>query len=158
MNDLALEARISGTAALYDIDFEAALTNEKVGNILSNKKEARGKWQYKAVKTIEETLKDADFVVISITPGTLKEMASDVHVPEKYGIYQSVGDTVGPGGIVRVLRDVPMYAQIAQNIKKYSPNAWVLSYTNPMSICTRTLFEIFPEIKAFGCLKIQYNY
>lgn len=151
MNDLALEARISGTVALYDINFEAALTNEKVGNILSNKKETKGKWQYKAVKTIEETLKDADFVVISITPGTLKEMASDVHVPEKYGIYQSVGDTVGPGGIVRALRAVPMYAQIAEYIKKYSPNAWVLSYTNPMSVCTRTLFEIFPEIKAFGC-------
>ncbi len=66
MNDLALEAGISGTVALYDIDFEAALTNEKVGNILSNKKETQGKWQYKAVKTIEETLQDADFVVISI--------------------------------------------------------------------------------------------
>jgi len=76
---------------------------------------------------------------------------SDVHLPEKYGIYQSVGDTVGPGGMMRALRAIPIYTDIAEQIKTYSPDAWVINYTNPMSLCTRTLFEIFPNIKALGC-------
>lgn len=78
-------------------------------------------------------------------------MESDVHYPEKYGIYQSVGDTVGPGGIVRALHTIPLYVKFAEAIKAYAPNAWVINYTNPMTLCTRTLYEVFPEIKAIGC-------
>ena len=78
-------------------------------------------------------------------------MRSDVHVPEKYGIYQSVGDTAGPGGILRAMRTVPIYEEFARKIKAICPNAWVLNFTNPMSICTKVLFDVFPEIKAFGC-------
>ena len=51
-------------------------------------------------------MEGADFVVISILPGTFDEMESDVHLPERYGIYQSVGDTTGPGGLVRALRTI----------------------------------------------------
>lgn len=151
MGDLAKEARLSGTVRLYDIDFQAALDNETIGNGLSVRTDAVGKWAYKAVETLEQALHGADFVVISILPGTFTDMASDVHAPEAYGIYQSVGDTVGPGGLVRALRTIPMYVEIAEAIKRFSPNAWVINYTNPMSLCTRTLYEIFPEVKAFGC-------
>jgi alpha-galactosidase len=151
MSDLALEPRISGTVALYDVNLEAAKNNEKIGNLLSSQKEVSGKWDYIAVATIEEALADADFVIISILPGSLEDMARDVHLPEKYGIYQAVGDTVGPGGINRALRTIPMYVEIAEKIKQHSPDAWVINYTNPMSLCTRTLYEVFPKIKAFGC-------
>ncbi len=150
MSDLALEEQLSGNVKLYDIDFEAALLNEKIGNRLLSRDDVKGKWAYKAVKTMAEALEGADFVVISILPGTFREMASDVHLPEEYGIYQSVGDTVGPAGLVRALRTVPMFAEIAEAIKKYAPKAWVINYTNPMTICTRTLYEVFPDIKAIG--------
>ena len=53
--------------------------------------------------------------MISILPGTFDEMESDVHEPEKYGIYQSVGDTAGPGGMVRALRTIPMFVTIAES-------------------------------------------
>lgn len=151
MADLAMEPALSGTVALYDIDFEAAKNNESIGNRLSAREEAVGKWRYEAAETIEEALTDADFVVISIMPGTFDEMHSDVHEPEKYNIWQSVGDTVGPGGIVRALRTLPMYVEIAEAIKACAPEAWVINYTNPMSMCVRVLYHIFPEIKAFGC-------
>lgn len=151
MSDLAMEESLSGTVRLYDIDFKAAHDNEVIGNRLKERDDVKGKWDYKAVKSLEEALTGANFIVISILPGTFDEMESDVHVPEKYGIYQSVGDTVGPGGLVRALRTIPMYVEIAQAIKKYSPNAWVINYTNPMTLCTRTLYEVFPKIKAFGC-------
>jgi alpha-galactosidase len=84
-------------------------------------------------------------------PGDFEEMAVDVHAPEQYGIYQSVGDTAGPGGIMRALRTIPQYQKIAAAIERYAPGAWVLNYTNPMTICTRALYEAFPRIKAFGC-------
>ena len=71
--------------------------------------------------------------------------------PEKYNIYQSVGDTAGPGGVSRALRTVPFYEEFAAAIEKYCPDAWVINFTNPMSICTKTLYDVFPSVKAFGC-------
>ena len=151
MSDLAAAPDMNGEVWLYDIDYEAAKANEIIGNKFNDAKGAVAKWNYRAVETIGEALTGADFVVISILPGTFDEMESDVHTPEKYGIYQSVGDTSGPGGIVRAMRTIPMYEEIAENVKKYCPKAWVISYTNPMTLCIRALYRAFPEIKAFGC-------
>ena len=151
MTDLAMEPRLGGTIRLYDIDTEAARANEIIGNRLSQRKEAAGKWLYKTCMSMEEALTGADFVVISILPGTFDEMAVDVHMPERLGIYQSVGDTAGPGGMMRALRTIPIYVQFAEAIKQYSPDAWVINYTNPMSLCVKTLYHVFPQIKAFGC-------
>lgn len=151
MGDLAVEPALSGTVALYDIDMEAAKQNEIIGNNLSAKPETIGKWKYEAVPSLKDALTGADFIIISILPGTFDEMESDVHAPEKYGIYQSVGDTAGPGGLVRALRTLPMYVEIAEAIRDYAPKAWVINYTNPMSLCVKVLYHVFPEIKAFGC-------
>lgn len=151
MTDLALDDAMSGTIRLYDIDPAAAKNNEKIGNHLSERDEVVGKWNYTTCDTIKEALSGCDFVVISILPGTFDEMDSDVHLPERLGIYQAVGDTAGPGGIVRALRTIPMFAEIAGDIRQYAPDAWVINYTNPMSLCVKTLYHVFPEIKAFGC-------
>ncbi len=151
MTDLALEEQLSGTVKLYDIDFQAAYDNEIIGNKLNTGNDVKNKWNYKAVKSLEEALYKADFVIISIIPGTFKEMASDVHTPEKYGIYQPVGDTTGPGGLMRALRIIPIFIDFAQSIKKHAPEAWVINYTNPMSLCTKSLYYGYPEIKTFGC-------
>lgn len=151
MTDLALESRLSGTIRLYDIDHDAAKANEVIGNRLSGRSDAVGKWKYQTYDSLESVLTGVDFVVISILPGTFDEMAADVHMPERLGIYQSVGDTAGPGGMMRALRTIPMYVEIAEAIKAFSPDAWVINYTNPMSLCVKTLYHVFPEIKAFGC-------
>lgn len=151
MSDLASCEDISGDVYLYDIDYKAAQDNEIIGNKYNFAKGAKSVWNYHASKTAKEALTDADFVIISILPGTFDEMESDVHTPEKYGIYQSVGDTSGPGGIVRAMRTIPMFEEIAGYIKEYCPDAWVINYTNPMTLCVRTLYRVFPEIKAFGC-------
>ena len=151
MSDLAANPDVSGDVYLYDIDFEAAKANETIGNMYNGVEGARSKWNYHAVKTPKEAFTDADFVIISILPGTFDEMESDVHTPEKYGIYQPGGDTTGPGGIVRAMRTIPMFEVIANYIKEYCPKAWVINYTNPMTLCVKTLYDTFPEIKAFGC-------
>ena len=151
MTDLARNDSLSGTVRLYDIDEQAAKNNEIIGNHLSARPDAAGRWEYKTVPTLKDALCGAEFVVISILPGTFDEMESDVHLPERLGIYQSVGDTAGPGGIIRALRTIPMFVEIAEAIKAYSPEAWVINYTNPMSLCVKTLYHVFPQIKAFGC-------
>lgn len=151
MTDLALEDKLNGTIRLYDIDKKAAANNAAIGNHVSAQKEAIGDWKYVVSDSLEDALTGADFVVISIMPGTFEEMAVDVHMPERLGIWQSVGDTAGPGGIMRALRTLPMFVEIAEAIKAYSPNAWVINYTNPMSLCVKTLYHVYPDIKAFGC-------
>ncbi len=89
-------------------------------------------------------------MIISILPGTFEDMRVDVHVPEAYGILQSVGDTVRPGGVFRALRTVPVYEEFAEAIRKCCPDAWVLNLTNPMSICVKTLYRCFPQIRTFA--------
>ena len=151
MCDLAQEPALAGKVYLYDIDKDAAEKNAKIGNQLTVREDVVGKWEYIACDTSKECLENADFVIMSILPGTFDEMESDVHAPEKYGIYQSVGDTTGPGGCVRALRAVPIFYGYAKEIEKYCPNAWVINFTNPMAMCVAALYRGFPGIKAFGC-------
>ncbi len=151
MKDLALDGEICGTIRLYDIDREAAEKNRIVGGVISAQPEAVSRWTYEVSGSLREALAGADFVVISILPGTFNEMESDVHLPERVGIYQPVGDTVGAGGFMRAMRTVPMFAEIGEAIRDYAPDAWVVNYTNPMALCVRTLYSVFPAVKAFGC-------
>jgi alpha-galactosidase len=150
MRDLAFEKEIRGTVELYDINQGDAQTNEIIGNRLMEKHNPGG-WKFHANPSLPDALGESDIVIISILPGDFEEMAVDVHTPEKYGIYQSVGDTAGVGGIIRALRTIPQFRQIARAVQENAPAAWVINYTNPMSICTRALYREFPHIKAFGC-------
>ncbi|MCL2242856.1 MAG: alpha-glucosidase/alpha-galactosidase [Treponema sp.] len=156
MQDLAFEKDIRGTIELFDINHNDALVNEKIGNKLMEKHNF-DRWKFHANSSLSDALIDSDFIFISILPGDFEEMAIDVHLPEKYGIYQPVGDSAGPGGIIRAIRTIPQYRHIAREIQKYAPDAWVINYTNPMSVCTRTLYKEFPGIKAFGCCHEVFN-
>jgi len=151
MKDLAMDGEICGEVRLYDIDRQAALNNQIIGRKISARPEAKSRWEYTVSGSLEEALRGADFVVISILPGTFREMQADVHLPERVSVYQSVGDTVGAGGFMRAMRTIPMFVEIGEAIRAYAPEAWVINYTNPMSLCVRTLYEVFPGIRAFGC-------
>ena len=157
MSDLAEARYISGHVSLYDIDYQAAKNNEIIGNQIKKDHPNVKDWTYKAEETLEAALEGADVVVISILPGTFNEMGSDVHTPEKYGIYQSVGDTVGPGGIVRALRTIPMFEKIALAIRDVCPNAWVINYTNPMAMLTGYLQKYLLIILKMNILKSIFH-
>lgn len=79
-----------------------------------------------------ESLADADYVLTTIRVGDTIER--DIDIPRKYGIDQAVGDTVGPGGVFKALRTVPVLIDIAQDIDDVAPNATLLNYTNPMAM------------------------
>jgi len=89
-------------------------------------------------------LDGADFVVVTITTGGLAAMVHDLEIPERYGIFQTVGDTVGPGGLMRALRNVPVFLNIAQAMEKACPSAWILNCSNPLSALTRVITRETP--------------
>lgn len=111
---------------------------------------AVGHWDFIVSPTLEDALKGADFVFISILPGTFDQMEDYVHIPEKWGILQPVGDTAGVSGLFRALIMMPMYEVFAKAIEKHCPSAWVFNFTNPMTMCVQILYHVFPKIKAFG--------
>lgn len=149
MADLAHDQRLAAHVRLYDIDHAAAQRNAEIGARFAPV--SRGTpATYEACRTIEGALSEADIVVISILPGQFSDMAQDIDIPARYGIPQAVGDSVGPGGFVRALRAIPMMAKIAEAIRAHAPDAHVCNLTNPMSVLTDTLYQVFPEIKAWG--------
>ncbi|GAA0237411.1 glycoside hydrolase family 4 [Haladaptatus pallidirubidus] len=151
INDLAQCKTITGEVVLYDRVFESAKRNERFGNWVQDREDAVGDWEYTAVEDRATALEGADFVVLSTQDPPPETMAHELDIPAKYGIYQSVGDTVGPGGTVRAMRTIPVYRDIAGAIREHCPEAWVINYTNPMTICVRTLYEEYPDINAVGC-------
>ncbi|MEI6166369.1 MAG: hypothetical protein WCS52_04175 [bacterium] len=90
-----------------------------------------------ATTDLAKALRGTNYAIMTLTTGGYDAMEHDLKIPYKYGIYQPVGDTVGPGGISRSLRNIPVVVNIAKQMEKYCPEAWLLNITNPMSTLTR---------------------
>jgi alpha-galactosidase len=86
-----------------------------------------------------QALDGADFVIVTISTGGFTTMTADLAVPERHGIRQSVGDSVGPGGANRALRNIPVMVGIARDMEQVCPDAWLLNITNPMTTITRAV-------------------
>ena len=81
-------------------------------------------------------LTDADFVIITFQVGGVESYRWDVEIPRRYGVDQTVGDTVGPGGVFRFLRSIPAYQAIATDALEVCPGAVFINYANPMAMAT----------------------
>ncbi len=84
-------------------------------------------------------LAGAEYVVVTISTGGFQSMRHDLEIPERHGIKQSVGDSVGPGGIMRALRNIPVLVGIARDMEELCPDAWMLNITNPMTTLCRAM-------------------
>jgi len=84
-------------------------------------------------------LDGADFVIVTISTGGFTSMTVDLEVPARFGIRQSVGDSVGPGGVNRALRNIPVLVGVAHDMEELCPDAWLLNITNPMTSLTRSV-------------------
>ena len=122
--------------ALYDID-EARL-NESLSMLHTiNKNSNENRATIEAYDNRKEALRDADFVINAIQVGGYKpSTVIDFEIPKKYGLKQTIGDTTGIGGIFRGLRTLPVMLEFAREMEEVCPDAWLLNYTNPMSILT----------------------
>ena len=151
LKDLTLQDKIRAHVALYDIDRQAALNNEAVANEIFKVNGRSTSLSVSVADTLQEGISGSDFIIIAIEPGVTEIRKYDLELPEEYGILQSVGDTTGPGGLMRARRALPLFFDFAREIEKYAPSAWVINYTNPMTLCTAALYKAFPGIKALGC-------
>ncbi len=97
-----------------------------------------------------KVLHDADFVVLSFAEDTVKYRGIDCAVSEKYGIRMCSGDTIGPGGIFRAMRELPVIMDCVQDIEKICPDAWVINYINPSTVNGIALKRYAPKLKSFA--------
>ena len=116
------------------------------------------RFQFTVTDSEPVAFRDADFVVITISTGGLDMMEHDLAIPERYGIYQTVGDTVGPGGWSRSLRNVPVFAHLGRQIVRFAPRAVILNYTNPMTVLTDTLIRVTGQRTVGLCHGVFANY
>lgn len=146
-SDMFLEESLRGSELhLVDVDPESlSLTrryleacNQHIG------------YDWKIVNSeLDAALADADVVIVSISTGGLESMQRDYDIPAKYGIYHTVGDTVGPAGISRTLRNVPVFLDIAARMEKLCPDSYMVHVTNPLSQLTRAVSKA-TSIKCVG--------
>jgi len=90
--------------------------------------------QLEATVDRREALQGAHYVIVTIQVGGLKPYEHDIYIPIKYGVKQAVGDTIGPGGVFRALRTIPVLLDIARDIEELCPDALLLNYVNPMAM------------------------
>lgn len=137
--DLLLQPGLEDGGELWLVDIDPQALSDMAGYCRALFRHVNAPFTLHATTKLAEALPGADFVIITVTTGGLEAMRADLEIPVKYGIVQPVGDTVGPGGIARALRNVPVFEEFAQKIMRYCPQAWVLNITNPMTVLTQVL-------------------
>ncbi len=144
--------------ALYDIDEERLEDSYIILSAMNkNVNEGRCKIEkYCGVENRKEALRGATFVVNAIQVGLYDPCTIiDFEVPKKYGLRQTIADTLGIGGIMRGLRTIPVLQDFANDMEEVCPNAWFLNYTNPMSILSGYM-QRYTKIKTIGlCHSVQ---
>jgi alpha-galactosidase len=144
--------------ALYDIDPQRLDDSYLMLNTLNatiNQGRARIA-RYLGVQARKEALRNATFVVNAIQVGGYEpSTVIDFEIPKKYGLRQTIADTLGIGGIFRGLRTIPVLLEIVRDMEQVCPNAWLLNYTNPMAIVTGAVLR-HSSIRAVGlCHSVQ---
>jgi alpha-galactosidase len=136
--DMALTDALAGaTLTLHDIDDDAlGLMARACGRIAA---QLGRDLEIEATIDRAEALRGADFVILCVAIGGLAAMREDLAIPQRYGIAQAVGDTVGPGGLARGLRHIPFAVQLAREMEQSCPDAWLLNLTNPMTTICRAV-------------------
>lgn len=97
-----------------------------------------------------ESLAGADFVIAAISVGGMDAWANDLEIPGRHGIVMHVGDSVGPGGIMRAFRNAPVLADVARNAAEVAPGAWVFNYTNPAPIEALAMRAAAPQVRSYA--------
>ncbi len=144
--------------ALYDIDAERLEDSYIIISAINNNiNEGRATIEkYCGVENRKDALRGADFVVNAIQVGLYDPCTIiDFEVPKKYGLRQTIADTLGIGGIMRGLRTIPVLQDFANDMEEVCPDAWFLNYTNPMAILTGYM-QRYTKIKTIGlCHSVQ---
>ncbi len=151
------EALRDGVFALYDIDGERLKESQSILEAMRQTKGGYGKIEcYQGVENRKEALRGADFVVNAIQVGGYDPCTiTDFEIPKKYGLRQTIADTLGIGGIMRALRTIPVMADFARDMEEVCPDALLLNYTNPMAMLSGYM-QRYTGVKTVGlCHSVQ---
>ena len=144
--------------ALYDIDGQRLQESEQILQTINrNANENRAVIRsYLGEENRKDALRGASFVVNAIQVGGYDPCTViDFEIPKKYGLRQTIADTLGIGGIMRALRTIPVMEEFARDMEEVSPEAWLLNYTNPMAMLTGYMLR-YTKIKTVGlCHSVQ---
>lgn len=150
---MTVEALQDFEFALFDINEERLNDSEMM---LNNLKEGMNSTvTIRSYKNRKEALRGAKYIINAIQVGGYDPATiTDFEVPKKYGLRQTIADTLGIGGIFRNLRTIPVLQEFAKDIKEVCPDAWFLNYTNPMAVLTNIMLK--EGIKTVGlCHSVQ---
>ena len=155
---MCTEALRDSEFALYDIDAKRLEESEIILSAINrNVNEGRAKiTTYLGEKNRKDALRGASFVVNAIQVGGYEPCTViDFEIPKKYGLRQTIADTMGIGGIMRALRTIPVMKAFADDMEEVCPDAWLLNYTNPMAMLTGYMLR-YTNIKTVGlCHSVQ---
>ena len=154
---LCVESLRDSVFALYDIDAKRLEESRVILEAMKKEKGGFGRIEcYCGVENRKAALKGADFVVNAIQVGGYEpSTVIDFEIPKKYGLRQTIADTLGIGGIMRALRTIPVMQDFANDMAEVCPDAWLLNYTNPMAMLTGYMLRYTP-IKTIGlCHSVQ---
>ena len=150
-------ALAESTIALYDIDADRLNDSKMMLDNLNKNCGNKAKIEaYLGVENRKAALKDANYVVNAIQVGGYDPCTiTDFEIPKKYGLRQTIADTLGIGGIFRALRTIPVIFDFAKDMEEVCPNAWFLNYTNPMAMLSGAM-QRFTGVKTVGlCHSVQ---
>lgn len=151
------EALRDSVFALYDINAKRLEESRVILEAMRKDKGGYGRIEcYCGVENRKEALKGADFVVNAVQVGLYDPCTiTDFEIPKKYGLRQTIADTLGIGGIMRALRTIPVMEDFAKDMAEVCPNALFLNYTNPMAMLTGYMLKYTP-INTIGlCHSVQ---
>jgi alpha-galactosidase len=142
--------------ALYDIDPDRLATAERLAKRTAEVIGARG--TIEAHTDRRRALDGAAYVVNAVQVGMHAATVTDFDIPARYGLPQTIGDTLGIGGIFRALRTIPVLLDVAGDMDDVCPEAWLLNYTNPMAMLCQAVSTAYPELHVVGlCHSIQHT-
>lgn len=153
---LMISAAQRGEICLCDVDADRLATMHQVIQKLIQQTGREGNWSVRSSTNRREILAGTDYVICCVEVSGTQCVAWDNDIPLKYGIDQCIGDTVGPGGLFKGLRTVPVFLDILRDIRDLAPQAMVLNYTNPMSMLVLAAGRAVPEVEMVGlCHSVQ---
>ena len=151
---LSFESLADAHLALVDVDAERLRVAERMAHKVAAALGARPTITAHLDRT--EALRGADYVICSIQVGGHRpSTVVDFEVPKRHGLRQTIGDTLGVGGVMRALRTIPVLLGLCRDMEALCPDAWLLNYTNPMAMCCWALSRATP-IRTLGlCHSVQ---
>ena len=138
----------TGCLSLVDTDAERLDKMARLAQLVAAETDAP--LAIEAHSNWEDALPGADFVVLSFAVDTVRYRGLDCQISARYGVRMCSGDTIGPGGIMRALRDLPAILACAADIARYCPQAWLINYINPSAVNGIALARFAPAVKSFA--------